>query len=120
MRRLITIQVKHRCDDLESLGYILLYFLQGSLPWQGLEAVDKTAKEELILKKKQTTSTNDLCRGLPTEFAAYFDHIHSSRCGDTPKYSYLYRIFYDLFKRSGFDYDYVFDWTILEYRRMNQ
>ena len=99
---------------------MLLYFLRGSLPWQGLKAADKMAKEELILEKKQTMTTEELCKGLPTEFRAYFDHIHSSRCGDTPKYSYLCGILYDLFKRNGFDYDYVFDWTILEYLRVNQ
>ena len=99
---------------------MLLYFLRGSLPWQGLKATDETSKEDLILEKKQTMSIKDLCEGLPTEFAAYFDHIHSSRCGDTPKYFYLRGILSDLFKRNGFDYDYVFDWTILEYLRVNQ
>lgn len=98
---------------------MLLYFLRGSLPWQGLKAADETAKEELILEIKQTISIKELCKGLPTEFAAYFDHIHSSRSGDTPKYSYLCEILSDLFKRNGFDYDYVFDWTILEYLRVN-
>lgn len=120
LQRLITIQVQYRCDDLESLGYMLLYFLRGSLPWQGLKAADETAKLDLILEKKQTMSTNELCNGLPTEFAAYFDHIHSSRSGDTPKYSYLRGIFSDLFESNGFDYDDVFDWTILEYLRVNQ
>lgn len=96
---------------------MLLYFLQGSLPWQGLRAADETQQEKLILEKKQTINTKDLCGGLPREFAAYFDHIHSFRFGDTPKYYYLRRIFSDLFVRKGFEYDYLFDWTILEYLR---
>jgi len=112
--------VQHRCDDLESLGYMLLYFLRGSLPWQGLKAADETQKDKLIVEKKQTISTKILCRGLPREFMAYFDHIHSSSFGDTPKYSYLRRIFHDLFIRKGFEYDHVFDWTILEYLRAIQ
>lgn len=60
------------------------------------------------------------CRGLPREFMAYFDHIHSSSFNDTPKYSYLRRIFHDLFIRKGFEYDHVVDWTILEYLRATQ
>jgi len=119
-RRLIDTQVQHRCDDLESLGYILLYFLRGSLLWQGLTATDQTRKEELILEEKRRINVEDLCEGLPQQFAVYFDYIRSLDFDKKPKYAYLRRIFRDIFVREGFDYDHVYDWTILEYMRSTQ
>lgn len=100
---------------MESLGYVILYFLRGFLPWQGLKATSAKQKSELILQKKKSISTKDLCDGLPKEFAIYFDHVRSLRFEDEPQYSYLCRIFSDLFIREGFEYDHVFDWTILKY-----
>eukprot|EP01035_Chromulina_nebulosa_P019709 gene19709-25634_t len=63
-----------RRDDLESIGYVLIYFLRGYLPWQGLKAYTKIQKYEKILEKKNSTSTETLCKGFPVEFKAYFDH----------------------------------------------
>ncbi|CAO2194460.1 unnamed protein product [Urochloa humidicola] len=106
-----------RRDDLESLGYVLMYFLRGSLPWQGLKAGTKKQKYEKISEKKVTTSIEALCRGYPTEFASYFHYCRSLRFDDKPDYSYLKRLFRDLFIREGFQFDYVFDWTILKYQQ---
>ncbi|XP_010262044.1 PREDICTED: casein kinase 1-like protein 2 [Nelumbo nucifera] len=106
-----------RRDDLESLGYVLMYFLRGSLPWQGLKAGTKKQKYEKISEKKVSTSIEALCRGYPTEFASYFHYCRSLRFDDKPDYPYLKRIFRDLFIREGFQFDYVFDWTILKYQQ---
>ncbi|OAF64954.1 hypothetical protein A3Q56_07312, partial [Intoshia linei] len=57
-----------RRDDLESLGYILIYLLKGSLPWQGLRAANKKQKYEKIHEKKTTTTTESLTKGCPYEF----------------------------------------------------
>ncbi|CAJ2649901.1 unnamed protein product [Trifolium pratense] len=106
-----------RRDDLESLGYVLMYFLRGSLPWQGLKAGTKKQKYDRISEKKVNTSIEALCRGYPTEFASYFHYCRSLRFDDKPDYAYLKRIFRDLFIREGFQFDYVFDWTILKYQQ---
>ncbi|ERF75629.1 hypothetical protein EPUS_04609 [Endocarpon pusillum Z07020] len=98
--------VQHRCDDLESLGYMLLYFLRGSLPWDHLKTADYTQLKELILERKRTIGLEDLCEGLPWEFAAYFRHIRSLGFDDKPNYSYLRKIFRNLFVREGFAHDY--------------
>jgi len=98
---------------------MLLYFLRGSLPWQGLTATDQTQKEERILEGKRRINAEDLCEGLPQQFAAYFDYIRSLDSDEKPKYSHLRKIFHDLFVREGFDYDHVYDRTILEYLRLS-
>ncbi|KAJ2141951.1 serine/threonine protein kinase [Coemansia sp. RSA 678] len=106
-----------RRDDLESLGYVLMYFLRGSLPWQGLKAATKKQKYDRIMEKKMTTPTEELCRGFPNEFAVYLNYARSLRFDDKPDYTYLKRLFRDLFVRSDFKYDYVFDWTTFKAER---
>lgn len=101
-------------DDLESLGYVLVYFARGSLPWQGLR-VDKKAKtkekRELIKEKKETTPVQELCEGLPEEFATYIEYTRSLGYEDKPDYAYLRQLFQRLFTARGFKHDNVFDWT---------
>ncbi|KAL7151611.1 hypothetical protein ABFS83_04G043100 [Erythranthe nasuta] len=104
-----------RRDDLESLGYVLMYFLRGSLPWQGLKAGTKKQKYDKISEKKMLTPIEVLCKSFPSEFISYFHYCRSLRFEDKPDYSYLKRLFRDLFIREGYQFDYVFDWTMLKY-----
>ena len=50
---------------MESLGYVFMYFLRGSLPWQGLKAATKRQKYERISEKKMSTPIEELCKGFP-------------------------------------------------------
>lgn len=103
-----------RRDDMESLGYVLMYFNRGSLPWQGLKAANKKQKYEKISEKKMATSVEVLCKGFPAEFAMYLNYCRGLRFEEKPDYKYLRQLFRILFRTLNHEYDYVFDWTMLK------
>merc|ERR1712048_1056855 len=105
-----------RRDDLEAVGYVLMYFNRGSLPWQGLKANSKKERYEKIMEKKMSTPIEDLCKHFASEFATYLKYCRSLRFEDRPDYGYLRELLKDLFFREGYQYDFVFDWTILHYQ----
>merc|ERR1712242_66578 len=105
-----------RRDDLESCGFVLMYFNRGSLPWQGLKANTKKEKYNKIMEKKMSTPVEVLCKGFPAEFATYLNYCRALRFDDKPDYAYLRRLFRDLFFRQGYAVDYRFDWTVLNYQ----
>lgn len=78
-----------RRDDLESLSYLLVYFLQGRLPWQGLKARNKTEKYNKITERKLCTPIEKLCTGLPYELAQLLSYCKGLGFQQDPDYSYL-------------------------------
>lgn len=96
---------------MESLGYVLLYFLKGSLPWKGLRCKSE-GKEKMIFKKKRQAEKRSLFNGVPAEFKKYFELIRLDKELD---YGRLQRLFRGLFYRKHFHYDNVFDWTMLRF-----
>lgn len=101
-----------RRDDMESIGYMLIYFLKGSLPWQGLQANNRKTKYDMIAEKKAAISVNDLCKGLPSEFETYMNYVRTLMFEDQPDYMYLRRLLKNLLNKRNFVYDYEFDWTV--------
>jgi hypothetical protein len=87
----------------------MISFYRGSLPWQGLKASADDKWNEVIKEKKMSTRIEDLCHGFPNAFASYFKHIQALESDDRPDYSYLRKLFRDLFVCGGFQYDNVFD-----------
>ncbi|CAB4255349.1 serine/threonine protein kinase HRR25 [Maudiozyma barnettii] len=106
-----------RRDDLESLGYIFVYFCKGSLPWQGLKATTKKQKYDRILEKKLSISTEVLCEGLPLEFKEYLDYCKNLKFDERPDYLYLAKLFKDLSIKLEYHNDHLFDWTMLRYTK---
>lgn len=103
-----------RRDDMESLGYVLMYFTRTSLPWQGLKAATKKQKYERISEKKMSTPVEVLCKGYPAEFAMYLNYCRGLRFDETPDYMYLRQLYRILFRTLNHQYDYTFDWTLLK------
>eukprot|EP00928_Gymnodinium_smaydae_P002633 TRINITY_DN10941_c0_g1_i1.p1 TRINITY_DN10941_c0_g1~~TRINITY_DN10941_c0_g1_i1.p1 ORF type:complete len:361 (+),score=24.57 TRINITY_DN10941_c0_g1_i1:60-1085(+) len=100
-----------RLDDLESLGYVLVYFLRGRLPWQGLRGNTVSEKHKLILEKKLSTSMYELCHSAPREFAELCAYSERLQGNDCPDYAYLKRSLRHAFFRLGYHCGSPFDWT---------
>eukprot|EP01022_Parablepharisma_sp_SALTPOND_P013874 TRINITY_DN1862_c0_g1_i1.p7 TRINITY_DN1862_c0_g1~~TRINITY_DN1862_c0_g1_i1.p7 ORF type:complete len:148 (+),score=19.62 TRINITY_DN1862_c0_g1_i1:718-1161(+) len=100
-----------RRDDMESIGNMLLYFLRGCLPWQGIEAKDKFEKYRLIKKKKLETSIESLCKDYPKELTDYFNYCRNLEFEETPNYNYLRKLFKDLYIAKEFKEDMMFEWS---------
>ena len=61
-----------------------------------------------------------MCYGLPPEFASYLNYCRSLRFEDRPDYSHLRKMFKELLVKEGYEYDYAFDWVILNDKLVNQ
>lgn len=101
-----------RRDDLEGLCYVLLYFLRGVLPWQGLQAANQKDKYHKICLKKQNMQVRELCKGLPSEFGTLLTYCRNLKFDETPNYNYCRRLLRDVFESNNYTMDYVYDWTI--------
>ncbi|XP_059621581.1 casein kinase I isoform X10 [Phlebotomus argentipes] len=100
-----------RRDDLEALGHMFMYFLRGSLPWQGLKADTLKERYQKIGDTKRATPIEVLCDCHPEEFATYLRYVRRLDFFETPDYDYLRRLFQELFDRKGYEDDGEFDWT---------
>lgn len=102
-----------RRDDLESIGYMLIYLAKGILPWQGLKGSTKSKRSANILNVKNCTTLEKLCENLPREFLLYMKYARLLRFPQQPDYNLLRDLFINLFKQEGYKLDFIYDWNIV-------
>ena len=109
-----------RRDDLESMGYVLIYFgRKGFLPWMGLKAKNKLDRIKKIYHIKKNIKAERLCFGLPTEFSEYIKYIKGLKFEEEPNYNYLHELFQIIMKKNNFSNDCLnFSW--LKYKKISQ
>ncbi|CAF0925248.1 unnamed protein product [Rotaria sp. Silwood1] len=100
-----------RRDDLEALGHMFMYFLRGSLPWQGLKAETLKERYQKIGDTKRATHIDVLCQSHPEEFSKYLKYVRNLDFFETPNYEYLRKLFKDLMDSRNYVCDYNFDWV---------
>ena len=101
-----------RRDDMECLGYTLVYLMRGILPWQGTKGENRKEKNEKILQKKMAISINKLCQGLPTDIVTYMYYCRSLGFEDRPDYASLRNQFHECFIARGYNFGFKFDWNV--------
>jgi serine/threonine protein kinase len=82
-----------RRDDLESIGYIIIYLLKGVLPWQGLKLDKGEDHFKAIKEKKKKIIASELTSNLPNEFKEYIEYVKKLEFKSEPDYSYLKNLF---------------------------
>ena len=98
-----------RRDDLGALGYIMVYFLKGDLPWQGMKAKNMKEKYEKIKEKKLTTPLAELCKGFPEEIESFISYTRELRFEDRPDYLYLKKLIKQMADKENIQFDCEFE-----------
>ena len=100
-----------RRDDLEAIGYMLLFFFtRGKLPWQGVSCKEKAQKYAKIYNMKKHLDYEVFCKNMPKEIITYMNYCKELPFEKEPNYEYLRNLFENVLKRNGFQNDLKFSW----------
>ena len=98
-------------DDLESLGYMLYFFLKGKLPWMGLKEKNKEDLDKKILEKKIETVDEILGKDLPMQFCELLTYAKNLKYDETPDYNLFKGKMMEVICAGNNKFDKIYDWT---------
>ena len=93
-----------RRDDLESLIYILIYLIKGSLPWQKALGNTRSVRYSNIYSIKKNTSLRELCDGCPENIYHMLAHVRSLDFTEKPNYRFLRQLMLSLTDKKNYDW----------------
>ncbi|KAJ3086173.1 casein kinase I [Quaeritorhiza haematococci] len=101
-----------RRDDLESLAYVMIYFLKGCLPWDVVKNHESKRGMRRIGRMKRKMGVLELCNGLPEGFASFLAYVRGLQFDQTPDYDYLRRSLNRVLEEIGQKNDQIYDWMV--------
>ena len=99
-----------RRDDLESIGYMLIYLYTQHLPWDSILTKNKNELIKKIFEIKSLIPIKMLCENTPKEMNEYMKYAKSLKFEEEPDYNYLIKIFEDMLKKINQVNDLNFSW----------
>lgn len=106
-----------RRDDIESVAYVMLFMLNGALPWAGTTnnraaATTSQSKEQRVFAIKSSTPVAAVCAGAPPEFVAFVEYSRGLAYDATPDYAYLRALLQTAFDHAHYTWDFEYDWVV--------
>jgi len=99
-----------RRDDLESLGFVLIYAAKGAVPWQTIRNEDRRKKWSQVYEMKRRIKLSELCDGLPDCFKTFMENVRKLEFTQRPNYAYLRNIFQEEYDNQQFQRPTKYDW----------
>ena len=106
-----------RRDDIESIGYVLLYFFKKDLPWMGVKAKNDKERFKKVLEIKINTKLDDICEGIPKEIGLIIQYSRDLKFDERPDYKLINRLIRGIGEKNGFQFDFGFDWIVNEEKK---
>lgn len=104
-----------RRDDLEELCYVLIYFLNGHLPWGKIKNRNKQERYSLILNMKKKMSAEILVGDKSNiEFIEFVKYCRKLKFEEKPDYDYLRGLMINCISKNKKSFDNFYNLDILK------
>ena len=99
-----------RRDDLESLAYMIIYFVMKKLPWQGIRANNLQNRYKKIYYMKKKLIEDEMFLKMPQEIQNFYKDIKKLKFEEEPNYNKLKEYFRELLIKNNLKEDNNFSW----------